>query len=381
MSTAMKVGLGIGALVIILGTFFIGLNNKHVDTSKEPITIGIATILTGDFAALGQNIVKAANLTIEEVNKNGGINGRLVRLSVEDSGLDSKSGISAIQKLVNVDGIKYIVGGMSSNGTIAAAPIANELQAIVMTPVTGGKNVDEAGEYIFRTANSDVIAGRDFANAMIDMGYKNVGVVAEVTEYTTDIKNTFESTIKEKGGTVVVSEEFQPNTKDYRTLVSKVESKKPQALLVLSQVGTNAALFIKQSREQGFTPPLFTDFTLATNVNAKNILGNFDGIYFADPAYDENSSESKAFFAKYEEVYKIPSLIPFHAAATRDAIMMIVKGIKAEGDNSKLVKDWLLKNVKNYKGLMGTYSLDANGNSDLGFTMKVYKDEKLEAIK
>lgn len=369
------------SILVIALIIAVGVGYAYNKDDKDPIKIGVATILNGDYSVLGQNIVKSARIAVDDINAGGGINGRQIELLVEDSGLDSKTGLSAGQKLINVDGVRYIVGGMSSNGTLAVAPLANEKKAIVMTPVTGGKNIDEAGEYIFRNANSDVLAGRDLAEAMIKMGYTKVGVVAEITEYTIDIKKTFEETIKAKGGEVVVSEEFQSDAKEYRTLVSKVRQQRPQAILVLSQIGTNAAQFIKQSRQLGYNPPIFTDFTFATNDNAKKIAGNFEGIYFADPAYDAESEMSKAFFQHYKSTFGTDPAIPFHSAATYDAIMMYADAIGAAGDNSEKVKDWLLKNVKDRQGVMGKFSFDAQGNSDIGFEVKVIKGGKPISIK
>ena len=361
-------------LILILTSIF------YKPTPKGNIKIGIATLLTGDYAMLGKNIVNASQLAVKEINDKGGINGRQIELFIEDSGVTSKDGLSAVQKLIDVDGVKYIVAGMSSNGTLAAAPLANQKHVILMSPVTGGKNIDEAGDYVFRNANSDLLAGRDLANAMIKLGYKNVGVISEVTEYTLDIKNTFEQTIKEKGGTIVASEEFQSDTKDYRTLIKKVQSEQPQALLVLSQTGTNAAYFIKQSRELGFNPQLFTDFNLATNTDAKKIIGSLDGIYFTDPSYDAGNPATKSFFDLYQKTYGAPSAIPFHAAASYDAVMMFSDAIKNVGDNSEKVKDWLLANVKNRHGLMGTFSFDKNGNSDLSFTIKLIMNDTAEPV-
>jgi len=355
--------------VVIAGVWSYQHSGRNIEI-KQPIKIGVATILSGDFAFLGENVANTVKLAVEDVNNSGGINGRKFEIVVEDAKCDSKGGLDAIQKLVNIDGVRYIIGGMCSNGTIAAAPVANEKHALIMTPVTGGKNVDEAGQYIFRTANSDVLAGRDLADAVLKLGYKNIGVVAEVTEYTLDIKKTFENGIKNGGGNIVVSEEFQTNTKDYRTLIAKIKERKPEALLILSQTGTNAAYFIKQSKEQGFEVPLFTDFTFATNENAKKIAGSFDGIYFADPAYAADDPRMIAFLERYKTTYGITSAIPFHTSASYDAVMMYADALRAVGDDSVKVHDWLLKNVKNRKGFMGTYSLDDKGNSDLGFVIK-----------
>jgi len=348
---------------------------------NEPIRLGIATLLTGDFAVLGDNVVKTATLAVNDINANGGINGQQIELFVEDAKYNSADGLSAVQKLINVDKIDYLIAAMSSNGTLAAAPVLNINEVLAMTPVTGGKNVDDAGEYIFRIANSDLLAGKDLADAMIKLGYRNVGVVAEITEYTIDIKNTFEQEIKEKGGKIVVSEEFNSNTKDYRTMVKKIQSGNPQALLVLSALGTNAGQFIKQSRELGYRVPLFTDFTFIANSDVKKIINSFEGIYFADPAFDANATATKAFFEKYETAYGNQPPIPFHSASTYDGIMMLRDAIEAKGNNKEAVKDWLLSNIKNRTGLMGTFSLDSKGNSDLGFIVKVIKAGKPVEIK
>ena len=94
-----------------------------------------------------------------------------------------------------------------------------------------------------------------------------------------------------------------------------------------------------------------------------------------------NNQSTKDFFAEYQKAYGAPSMIPFHAADTYDDVMLISKAIAAVGDDSVKVHDWLLSNVKNYHGLMGTYSFDAQGNSDLGFVIKLVKDGQFVEVK
>lgn len=360
-------------ILILIGVWYYQ-TNKPAPATGESVKIGIATVLSGDFAAAGENMVNAAKLAIEDVNQKGGINGQPLELVIEDAGWDSKTGLAANQKLINADGIKYIIGGTSSNGTLSSAPLVNEKKVLYLTPVTGGTNVDNAGEYVFRIANSDLLAGRDIANAMLKMGFTKVAVVAENTEYTLDIKKTFESTVKDNGGEVVVSEVFQPGTTDFRTLVSKVKAAKPQAMLVLSQTGVGGAYFVKQSREQGVNVPLFSDFTFVVNENAKKIVGSFEGVYFADPDYNESNGKVKSFLDRYQKTYDMPSLIPFHAIATYDSVMIIADALRHVGNDSEKAHDYILQNDKTYHGLMGDYSIDQNGNSNLGFVMKVVKD-------
>jgi branched-chain amino acid transport system substrate-binding protein len=372
-----KTIIGIIILILIVVIVFVAADRHTV--SNAPIEIGVSTMLSGSWASLGDNIVNAAKLAVSDVNASGGINGRPLKLVVQDAGLDSKTGLSAAQTLINADGIRYIIGGTSSNGTMAAAPVANAARAIYMTPVTGGTNVDGAGEYVFRTANSDLLAGRDLAQAAIKLGYKKLATVTEVTEYTLDIKKTFENTATTSGAQVLASEEFQPNTTDFRTIVAKIKAAKPDAILILSQTGVGGATFMKQAKEAGIKAVFFSDFTFVANEDAKKVVGSFDGVYFADPSYGSDATTT-AFFNKYSQAYGSPSVIPFHAASTYDSVMMLAQALRAVGDDSEKAHNWLLANVKGWKGLMGTYSLDQNGNSNLGFVIKVVKGRQYVPI-
>ena len=369
-----KIIWGVVIIVILVWVFSIQKSTKVVN--GETIKIGVSTILSGDWAALGQNIVNAAKLAVSKINAAGGINGRKLEILVEDAGVDSKTGLAAAQKLINIDKVKYIIGGTSSNGTLASAPLANQNMVIYMTPVTGGDNVDNAGEYVFRTANSDLLAGRDIANMMHKLGFKKVGVVAELTEYTLDLKKSFENTEAQLGDDVVISEEFEPKTTDFRTIIAKVKLAKPEAIFIASQTGIGGAIFVKQAKESGLKTTYFSDFTFVTNADAKKIIGSFDGIYFADPKYNQDDQATKDFFASYQSTYNVAPTIPFHAAATADDINLLAEAIRSVGDDSEKVHDWLISNVKDYHGLMGIYSLDSNGNSDIGFDIKLVQGNK-----
>jgi branched-chain amino acid transport system substrate-binding protein len=374
-----KIIWGVVVLIVIGGLvtgFF--LMNKN----QSNIKIGLATLLSGDYAILGENIRDTATLVIDEINSNGGVNGKMIELIVEDAKVDGKSGLSAVSKLINLDRVNYVIAGMSSNGTLAAAPIANENKVALLVPVTGGSDIDNAGEYVFRIANSDNLGGRDIARGMNNLGFKDVAVVTEVTDYTLNFRDSFNSEAKKIGLNILLDEQFQPNETDFRTTVLKIEQKKPTAVLILSQTGLTGAYFIKQIREKGLSEiTLFSDFNLVTNSDTKKLLGSFNGIYFTDPAYNDDNQELKEFFDRYNDKYGHMPAIPFHSAATYDSLQMLIKAIDSVGDDKEAVHDWLLSNVKNWEGFMGTYSLDEKGNSDIGFVLKLVVGDEYIKVK
>lgn len=270
---------------------------------------------------------------------------------------------------------------MCSNGILASAPIVNENKVVMMVPSTGGANVDNAGEYVFRIGNSDLLVGRDIASKMVQLGYKKVGVIAESTEYTSDIKTSFTQKAQELGLNVALSESFGPNTTDFRTLSTKIKAANLDGILIASQTGISGGMLIKQIKTLGIKTAIFSDFLLVFNTDVQKIVGSLDGVYYADPSVAQNNPTADAFFKNYEVVYKIKPIAPYFAAGTYDIIQIFSSAIKVNDDDSVVAHDWILKNVQNYQGFIGTFSLDAAGNANTGYTIKILKNGQSVLVK
>ncbi len=373
----MKIVFAIIMLLLLAACAQPEIQTETKPVEKPLMKIGISTILSGDFASLGQNIVDSAKLAAEELASDLNI-----EFVVEDAKCGQNQGLTAIKKLVEVDDVKVIIGGTCSDDTMAAAPYVNEAKVVYITPVTGGSNIDNAGEYVFRTGNADVQAGIQPARDFIEkFNFTKAAIITEQREYTIDIRDHFKKEFEKLGGEIVLDEEFIPDTKDFRTTLLKVKREKPDAILILSQLGTTGAHFIKQSRELSFKTPMFTTFTTVANENSKTIAGDaLEGVYFYDPNYDADKLEFKAFLAKYKERYGKDPAVPFHTAATYDTVRILVDAIRAVGNDGEKVHDWLLNNVKNYDGFMGNFSFDEKGNVQTGFKLKVVQDGKFEMV-
>jgi ABC-type branched-subunit amino acid transport system substrate-binding protein len=97
-------------IIILLGILY-GVNRKPIaPTTKEPIKIGAILPLTGEAAVWGENVKTGIELAKEGINKKGGINGRKIEVIYEDGQCDSKTGVSAVQKLITVDKFQVIIG-------------------------------------------------------------------------------------------------------------------------------------------------------------------------------------------------------------------------------------------------------------------------------
>src|SRR5690349_3697133 len=115
------------------------------------VKVGVATILSGDFANLGQNVVR----TVQTYERHR-LRHRLA-FEFEDARLSSQDGLRAYAALVSGKHVDVLIGATTSNGSVAAAPLINSSKTVMLSPVTGGTSVDNAGDYVFRIGNSDVL--------------------------------------------------------------------------------------------------------------------------------------------------------------------------------------------------------------------------------
>ena len=352
-------------MIIITGALVL----SNVSHEPEKIKIGIMTPLSGDLAFLGQNIVRSAELAIQELGYQD-----KVKLIIEDAGQLDKESIAAYKKLVEIDHVQIIIDGMTSDGTMSIAPLIDQDKIVMITPLTGGENIDNAAEYLFRNGPSDVLAGTKPAKEIFERGLNNVALITDNAEYTLDISKHFR---KEFKGTLVYDEKIAFDTKDFRAEISKFQSKNPQAIVINTATGNSAAYIIKQLYESENKKPIFANF-IAFNANTLEIAGEsaFEGVYIYDPEFNEDSKLTKDFFMKYKEKYGNNPPIPFHTTGTYDAIKMSLEAINKGED----IHNYLLNEIQNWEGMNGKISFDEKGNTKTSFVLKQVKEGKLVRV-
>ena len=111
--------------------------------SADQILIGSIQDLSGPLAGFGKQTQMGMMLRVDEINEQGGIHGRKLRLLIEDAGYDPKRAALAAEKLVNRDGIFAMVGHIGTAHNMAAMPIQFDKNVINFFPLTGGREMYE----------------------------------------------------------------------------------------------------------------------------------------------------------------------------------------------------------------------------------------------
>lgn len=350
-------------VVLLLIVNFIYFVN---DSDSDKVKVGVISIMSGDFAVVGEQVERSIKLALEDIPNSDNF-----EFVFEDGKCDKVLSTSAARKLIDVDGVSVILAAGCSDTTIAIAPIANSEEVVVIMPSTGGTNIDDAGEYVFRNGNSDVLSAtqpaRDFIN---EFGYGRVAIINDQTEAMEDIRQNFVTEFEGLGGEVVLDERVSSSETDFRTIILKIKTENPDAIFINSQTGITGAYFIKQAKENKLMIPIFTNFNTATNTQTYDIVNDMRGVYFYDPDYNPQSVLVQDFLSRYNQAYGSDPPLLFHSIATRDSVEMTVQVINSVGDDGVEVHDWLLSNIKGWNGYMGEITFDEKGNSQSGYVLK-----------
>ena len=117
--------------------------NSNQGVSKTEITVGSIQDLSGPIAGFGKQVRLGMMLRVDEINEQGGVHGRKVKLVVEDSAYDPKKAVLAAQKLVNQDKIFAMIGHIGTAQNMAAMPVQFEKNVINFFPVTAAREMYE----------------------------------------------------------------------------------------------------------------------------------------------------------------------------------------------------------------------------------------------
>lgn len=353
----------IGLIVIILIIWGISSASKGTketaSSSTEPIKIGVVAPLSGDAAPYGEPVRNGVMIAVDTINATGGINSRKVEVIYEDGKCDGKAASSATQKLISIDKVKAIVGMPCSGEVLSSAPITEAAKVILLVQ---GSNPDitTMGDYLFRVFPSDAYTGVAIAEKVLADNFTKVAVLTENTPYAVSIEKTFTDGLTSGKGSLVAKDNYNPDVKDFRSILLKIKAANPQALFINAQVGASATRIAQQAREAGIKAQFYTAFfTGADFVKAGPAV---EGTYVVDvPTVGSSSPVAQDFLSKYAVKSNNNSSYIIFGGGAYDEFMLLAQAIGKVGYDADKIKDYLYS-LPSYSGAIGTFHFDKNGD-------------------
>ena len=352
------------AAVLAMGLTACSSSNGGSDSAaseSDTIRIGCAIPLTGASAQDGQSIQNGAQIAVDQVNAEGGIDGKQVELVVEDDKGDASEGATVANLLAEDTTISAVIGHFNSSCTLAGAPIYNEAGVVEVSPGSSAAAVTDAGDYTFRVITTDAVQGRYLAEwAVNDLGYQNIAVLYENTDYGLGLAQVLEEALADLGANIVVEEAYEVGATDYSTVLTKVASSEAE-VIIIGGLYNETALIAKQRSSFDLgdmqimgVDAIYSDALIELGGEAANGI-KLTG-YFSDKS---TSQVAQDFIAAYEEAYgEMPAT---YAAYGYDAALVILDAIKNVGPDRAAIQEYL-STLEGLEGATGINSFDENGD-------------------
>ncbi len=337
-------------------------------SASDEILVGEYASMTGNTATFGQSSHKGAVLAMEEINKQGLLGGRKIKLITEDNRSDANEAVTAVQKMISRDRVVAVLGEVASKRSLAGGGVCQKAKIPMISPASTNPTVTAIGDYIFRICFTDDFQGMVNAQfalkelpAIQKTAWKKVAVFTDVAnDYSKGLSKAFRETYPAGGGQIVAEETFREGDNDFKAQLSKIKSAGPDAVF-LPGYYTDVGKILRQARELGITVPFFggdgwdSPQTLTLGAIADNCF--YTDHYSADDPRPEVQDFIKRFQARYGEIPDAMAILGY------DAMGVLADAIKRAGKTEPQAIRDALAATKDYPGASGVITIDANRNA------------------
>ncbi len=352
-------------VVSFLGSFFCCVLLPTLLFGVEPISpikIGWIGPLTGNSAVLGIDSLNAIKIVLKKVNASGGINGRLIELVVEDDQYQAAKTVTAYQKLVSVDKIKFMYV-ITYSGLFSIADRALKDGVVLIDPLDCDHKIAALNQNVFCVAKETETLGTLAAELVVARHQGPTGILYfEKDLFPQETARYAKERLESFGAAPVVYEGYTEQTSDFNSMISKLQAKKVKSLLIYGY--DEMATLLRQMHTRGFSPALYSYGTVTSPGFVSGVKGIANGMTVVvwQAEGGERYSNFIDLFAKeygrkpYLDISTVPSydiaelVVSFLSNLTKDS---------ATYDSEKLRE--LLYGIKGYAGASGTITIDPDG--------------------
>lgn len=369
------------ALTFVMGVLSGCGDTAEKDSDGDVVKIGFVTYLAGDQAYVGQAAKLALEDYVTELNENGGLLGKQVKLITYDYSKDpATEAVNATNKLIQQDGVIAILGPSGSQSAIPMIPVVTAAKIPVIATsasneaVTIDPNTGKLNEWMFRVCFVDPYQGKALANfAITEAGISKVASLGAIGDpYTEALTNIFEDEFTAKGGEMVKKLNYQNKDVEFRAQLTEAHKAGAEAILALSSYYKDVVLMAQQSRDLGYDFKfLIGDGCYSpelVELAGDELEGSYmiSGVSEDDPALKEYSVEfGKKYPGQTANVYVAYSL---------DAMMLLEYAINKAGSFDTEAIRTALENAQGVKLFSDdNFTVDKETHNPLNKTVSVLK--------
>jgi branched-chain amino acid transport system substrate-binding protein len=344
----------------------------------QDITIAVAGPMTGPVASIGDQMKRGAEAAAAAINDAGGVNGRKIKIAIEDDACDPKQAV-AVANLIVGQQIKFVDGHACSGSSIPAADIYADNNVLMMSPASSNPVLTEKGHpMIMRLYGRDDAQGA-FIAPWIAEQYKGkkIAILHDKSAYGKGLATVVKDKLNGAGVTEVLFEGINPGEKDYNAIITKLKAAGAE-FVYFGGYHTEAGLMLRQAADQGYKLHLMTGDSIATSEFWQISGPAGEGTLFTFPTDPRRSPNA----AHALEQFKAQGFDPEgFTLFSYGVVQAIADGIKKAGSDDPKAVAKALESGEAVETVTGPVKFDSKGDiRDPRYDINVWKEGKYAPI-
>lgn len=324
-------------------------------SNDSEVRIGEFGSLTGSEGAYGTDTHQGILLAIKEVNDQGGLFGKKVRLITYDNQGKTDEAVSSVTRLITQDQVHAIIGEVASTRSIAAGAIAQQYGVPMISPASTSEELTKVGNYIFRVCFVDSFQGEAMARfAAQNLKLKTGAILSDQkSDYSVGLAKHFEESFQAQNGKIVSKVTYSSGDIDFKSQLVAIR-KVGADFLFLPGYYTEVGLIARQARELGYKGVFLGgdgwDSERLTEIGG----GALAKSYFVNHYASDQEKSSKFFAAYQKEFQRVPNS---SVALGYDAARLTLESIRRAGKLDRPLIREMIATTQNFQGVTGKFSI------------------------
>jgi len=362
------------AAATVVGLFAAFVPESKADAANCPATIpfGLTTALTGNLALLGTQARNGVEFAVEEINAAGGISGKKVALTTEDTGASSTDALNAMNRVIEGKPL-IIFGSMISPHVFAQTEAVNKSETPFLVGATNAKVTAQGSKWLFRTHVHDGQLADLIPQYLVKtLGKTKPGIMAVADDYGLGASKGIQGALAKLGVSPVATTSYAPSDKDMSAQLLEIKDKGADSLILFGRPA-DVALVMKQMGELGIKLTTIGNASMVAQTTLNNLsAADADGSTAIGGMIPQTSTDPKItdWAKRVQDKYKVPA--DNFTVSYYDTVYMLKSIIEKVGCDKAAIRDALAA-TKDWKGLLISYQADAPG--DLAHTLGIYRNK------
>ena len=362
------------AAATIVGLFAAFVPESKADVANCPATIpfGLTTALTGNLALLGTQARNGVEFAVDEINASGGIAGKKLVLTTEDTGASSTDALNAMNRIIESKPL-IIFGSMISPHVFAQTEGVNKSETPFLVGATNAKVTAQGSKWLFRTHVHDGQLADLIPEYLVkSLGKTKPGIMAVADDYGLGASKGIQAALAKLNATPAAVTSYAPSDKDMSAQLLEIKDKGADSLILFGRPA-DVTLVIKQMNDLGIKLTTIGNASMVAQTTLANLsAAEANGGYAIGGMIPQTSPDTKIldWAKRVQEKYNVPA--DNFTVSYYDTVYMLKSIIEKVGCDKPAIRD-ALASTKSWKGMLIDYQADAQG--DLAHTLGIYRSK------